>query len=538
MSTPKICLYDTTLRDGAQGKGISFSPGGKLKVAQALDAFGIDLIEGGYAASNPKDVAFFADVKKLELKHARIAAFGSTRRAKISPADDAGCAALLAADTPVCTLFGKSWTLHVTEVLRTTLDENLAMIRETVDFLRQHGREVVYDAEHFFDGYKSDPDYALRSLAAARDAGASVLVLCDTNGGTLPHEVYEITRAVSAELKHPLGIHAHNDGGCGVANSLESLRAGAVHVQGTINGYGERCGNADLVPLIANLKLKCGAAFAADIPLVRLTDLSRTIDEFANQRPNPKAPYVGDHAFAHKAGMHVDGVRKVAHSFEHVPPESVGNGRHVLISELAGGSNVLLKILEMGLNVDKSSPEVKQVLRELERLEKDGYEFEGADASFHMLVQKVLKAHKSFFEAEGYRIINEHRVKDGEALAEASVKIRVGDESEYTVAEGDGPVDALDKALRKALSRFFPAIAEVRLTDFRVRILDPEQSTRAKTRVLIESTDGTRTWNTVGVSENLIEASWEALVESVEYKLFLDESSTADGEEKTTDGHR
>ncbi|MCC5847104.1 MAG: citramalate synthase [Verrucomicrobia bacterium] len=528
MKPTPVCLYDTTLRDGAQGKGISFSPGGKLKVAKALDAFGIDLIEGGYAASNPKDVAFFTDVKRLELKHARIAAFGSTRRAKLSPSDDAGCAALLAADTPVCTIFGKSWTLHVTEVLRTTEAENLAMIADTVDWLRQHDREVVYDAEHFFDGYKDNPEYALRTLAAARDAGASVLVLCDTNGGTLPHEVYEITAAVEKALDFPIGIHAHNDGGCGVANSLEAIRAGAVHLQGTINGYGERCGNADLVPVIANLKLKLGAEFAAKLPMEKLTELSMAVHELANQRPNPKAPYVGDHAFAHKAGMHVDGVRKVAHSFEHVPPESVGNGRHVLISELAGGSNVLLKILDMGVQVDKSSPEVRNVLKELERLEKEGYEFEGADASFHMLVQKVLKSHRSFFETEGYRIINEHRQKDGETVAEASVKIRVGEETEYTVAEGDGPVDALDKALRKALARFFPAIAEVRLTDFRVRILDPEQSTRAKTRVLIESTDGHRTWNTVGVSENLIEASWEALVESVEYKLFLDESDTAD----------
>lgn len=522
--TLPVCLYDTTLRDGAQGKGISFSPAGKLRVAAALDAFGIDLIEGGYAASNPKDVAFFQDVKRLELKHARIAAFGSTRRANISPAADAGCQALLAADTPVCTIFGKSWTLHVTDVLRTTLDENLAMIAETVDWLRQNGREVVYDAEHFFDGFKADPDYALKSLAAARDAGASVLVLCDTNGGTLPHEVYAITAQVKAALGHPLGIHAHNDGSCAVANSLEALRAGAVHVQGTINGYGERCGNADLIPIIANLHFKQGAVFAGSPRLEKLSDLSRNIDEIANQRPNPKAAYVGEHAFAHKAGMHVDGIRKTACSFEHVPPEAVGNGRHILISELAGGSNVLMKILGMGVQLDKSSPEVKQVLHELERLEKDGYEFEGADASFQMLVQKVLKSHKSFFEPLAYRVINEHRLDQPGILAEASVKIRVNGETEYTVAEGDGPVAALDLALRKALARFFPSIAEVKLTDFRVRILDPEQSTQAKTRVLIESTDGRRTWNTVGVSENLIAASWEALVESVEYKLFLDES--------------
>lgn len=523
MSTP-ICLYDTTLRDGAQGKGISFSPAAKLRVAQALDGFGIDVIEGGYAASNPKDVAFFEDVKRLELSHAKIAAFGSTRRAKISPTEDADCQALIAADTPICTIFGKSWTLHVTDVLRTTLDENLAMIRETVDWLKQQGREVVYDAEHFFDGYKNDRDYALASLAAARDAGAEVLVLCDTNGGTLPHEVYRITQEVDDALNVPLGIHAHNDGGCGVANSLESVRAGAVHIQGTINGYGERCGNADLIPLMANLQFKLGGQFSQELKMDRLTELSRTIDEIANQRPNPKSAYVGDHAFSHKAGMHVDGVRKNAASFEHVPPESVGNGRHILISELSGTSNVLLKILDMGVEVDKTSPEVREVLKELERLEKDGYEFEGADASFYMLVQKVLKNHRSFFDVVGYRIINEYRTGEGSQLAEASVKISVNGEEEYTVAEGDGPVDALDQALRKALARFYPAIAEVKLTDFRVRILDPEHSTQAKTRVLIESTDGQKTWSTTGVSENLIDASWEALVESVEYKLFLDEA--------------
>lgn len=520
-----VCLYDTTLRDGAQGKGISFSPAGKLQVARLLDGFGIDLIEGGYAASNPKDVAFFEDVKALELRHARIAAFGSTRRANISPTADLGCKALIAADTPVCTIFGKSWTLHVEEVLRTTLAENLKMIGETVDWLRQQGREVVYDAEHFFDGYLNNPEYALASLTAARDAGASVLVLCDTNGGVLPHEVFRITGEVKAALGCPLGIHAHNDSGCGVANSLEAVRAGADHVQGTINGFGERCGNADLVPVIANLSFKLGRGFAAELPLEKLTELSRQIDEIANQRPNPKLPYVGEHAFAHKAGMHVDGVRKNASSFEHVPPAAVGNGRHILISELSGTSNVLMKILEMGVQVDKSSPEVRQVLNELERLEKDGYEFEGADASFYMLVQKVLKNHRSFFEVVGYRVINEFRAGEKDQRAEASVKILVDGETEYTVAEGDGPVAALDKALRKALSRFFPIIAEVKLTDFRVRILDPEHSTMAKTRVLIESTDGQRSWSTTGVSENLIDASWEALVESVEYKLFLEESA-------------
>jgi 2-isopropylmalate synthase len=525
MSAP-VCLYDTTLRDGAQGKGISFSPAGKLQVAKLLDRFGIDIIEGGYAASNPKDVAFFEDVKALELSRARVAAFGSTRRAKISPAEDSGCLALKKADTPVCTIFGKSWTLHVEEVLRTTRGENLVMIGETVDWLCQLGKEVVYDAEHFFDGYKQDPEYALQTLNAAKEQGASVLVLCDTNGGTLPHEIFDITSAVRSQLDFPIGIHAHNDGGCGVANSLEAVRAGAVHVQGTINGYGERCGNADLVPVLANLRLKMGHRFASGVSMEHLTELSRNIDEIANQRVNPKSPFVGADAFAHKAGMHVDGVRKVAGSFEHIPPETVGNHRHILISELSGSSNVLMKVLELGMDLDKSSPEVREVLRELERLEKDGYEFEGADASFRLLVQKVLKHHQPFFDTLSYRVINEFREDGGDHLAEASVKIRVNGEDEYTVAEGDGPVAALDEALRKALSRFYPAIASVKLTDFRVRILDPEHSTHAKTRVLIESSDGEEVWNTVGVSENLIEASWEALVDSVEYKLFLEESSS------------
>jgi 2-isopropylmalate synthase len=401
------------------------------------------------------------------------------------------------------------------------------MISETVDWLCQQGKEVVYDAEHFFDGYRADPDYALSTLQAAKEAGASVLVLCDTNGGTMPHEVFAMTAVVQEALGVAVGIHAHNDGGCGVANSLEAVRAGAVHVQGTINGYGERCGNADLIPVMANLAFKMDRRFEHPVDFTRLTELSRYLDEMANQRANPKAPYVGDHAFAHKAGMHVDGVRKNAASFEHVDPDTVGNGRHILISELSGTSNVLMKILDMGMQMDKTSPEVRDVLRELERLEKEGYEFEGADASFYMLVQKVLKNHQLFFEVDGFRIINETRTgREAETRTEASVKVSVQGETEYTVAEGHGPVAALDAALRKALSRFYPVIAEVTLTDFRVRILDPEHSTQAKTRVQIESTDGHRTWTTVGVSENLIEASWEALVESVEYKLFLEENAS------------
>jgi 2-isopropylmalate synthase len=520
----RIAIYDTTLRDGAQGEGISFSPAGKLRVAKRLDEFGVDYIEGGYAASNPKDMAFFTDVKKLDLKHAKIAAFGSTRRANILPKDDLGCQALIQANTEVCTIFGKTWKLHVFDVLKTTVEENRAMIGDTVAFLKENGKEVVYDAEHFFDGFKDDPEHALATLKAAEAAGADVVVLCDTNGGTMPHEVADFTRQVCEALSIPVGIHAHNDAELGVANSLESIRAGSVHVQGTINGFGERVGNANLNSVVANLKLKMGYDCLQENSLVQLQDVSEFVCELSNVRPNSKAAYVGSSAFAHKAGMHVDGVRKNPESFEHVRPELVGNKRNILMSELAGASNVFLKLREMDLHFDKSAPEIKEIRSELERLEQAGYEFEAADASFKLLIQKVLQHHKPFFEIEGFRVLAERRAEYKDTISEASVKIRVGDEVEYTVAEGDGPVDALDHALRKALLRFFPSVGDVVLTDFRVRILDPEEHTAAKTRVLIESTDGHQSWATVGVSENLIEASWEALLDSMEYKLFIDEN--------------
>lgn len=523
----RIVIYDTTLRDGAQGQGISFSPGGKLRVAKRLDEFGVDYIEGGYAASNPKDMAFFRDVKKQGLSHARITAFGSTRRANIHPGDDLGCQALIEADTPVVTIFGKSWKLHVYDVLRTTEEENRAMIADTVAFLKEHGKEVVYDAEHFFDGYKDDPEYAISTLKAAGDAGADILVLCDTNGGTMSHEVAECTRAVIDATGLPVGIHAHNDAELGVANSIASIQAGAVHIQGTINGFGERTGNANLNSVIANLKLKLGYDCLQEGSIGQLHDVAEFVYELANVRPNPKLPYVGESAFAHKAGMHVDGVRKNPASFEHIDPSEVGNDRHILISELSGASNVFLKLVEMGLHYDKSAPEVKEIRGELERLEQAGYEFEAADASFQLLIQKTLKQHRSFFTLEMFRAISEKRDAYGKTIAEASVKIDVNGESEYTVAEGDGPVDALDQALRKALTRFFPVLAEVILTDYRVRILDPEEHTAAKTRVLVESTDGVDTWSTVGVSENIIEASLEALIDSMEFKLLLEEKKNA-----------
>ena len=519
----KIQIYDTTLRDGAQGEGISFSNAAKIRVAKRLDEFGVDYIEGGYAASNPKDMAFFHDIKKEKLTHAKVVAFGSTRRANTPVAEDVGAKALIEADTSVVTIFGKSWRFHVKEVLRVSEDENRRMIADTAQFLKQQKKEVIYDAEHFFDGYKDSPEHAMSTLKAAKEAGADMLVLCDTNGGALPQEVHDITREVIKTMGPTVGIHTHNDSELAVANSLAAVCAGAIHVQGTINGHGERCGNANLCSIIPGLMLKMGCACLKKDSLKHLRDVSLFIDEMANVRPNRKAAYVGESAFAHKAGMHVDAVRKATSSFEHIEPDSVGNERRILVSELSGASNVFLKAIEMGVSLDKSSPEVKEILRELERLEKNGYEFEAAEGSFKMLIQKVLKAHKPFFDLEGFRVIVEKRHKDESCISEATIKLSVKGETELTVGEGDGPVDALNSALRQALTRFYPGIKEVFLTDYRVRILDPEVATAAKTRVIIESSDGAQTWGTVGVSGNIIEASWEALVDSVEYKLFLDE---------------
>ncbi|MBU0679098.1 MAG: citramalate synthase [Verrucomicrobia bacterium] len=530
----RIAIYDTTLRDGAQGEGVSFSGAGKIRVAQKLDDFGVDYIEGGFAGSNPKDMAFFREVRKLDLKHAKVAAFGSTRRAGASIGEDTGAQALIEAGTPVVTIFGKSWTLHVRDVLQTTEDENVAMISDTVRFLKEQGKEIIYDAEHFFDGYKADPEYAMSTLIAAAAAGADVIVPCDTNGGTLPHEITDIMSEVGRRIDKPLGIHTHNDSECGVANSLAAVLAGAIHVQGTINGFGERCGNANLVSIIPNLAVKMGfECLNGEGSLKQLREVSEFIHELANHRPDSKAPFVGTSAFAHKAGMHVDGVRKNPSSFEHLDPEEVGNKRRILMSELSGASNVFLKAVELGHDFDRKSPEVKSILKELERLEKQGYEFEAAEASFEMLIQKVLKAHKSFFRLDGFRVIVEKRHHDEPCMSEASVKLSVDGETEFTVGEGDGPVDALNHALRTALMRFYPKISEVFLTDYRVRILDPEEHTAAKTRVLIESSDGKKTWSTVGVSENIIEASWEALVDSVEYKLFIEEEKAGKDDEQT-----
>lgn len=521
----KVFIYDTTLRDGAQAEGVTFSPVAKLHVAKMLDSFGVDYIEGGFAASNPKDMAFFKDIKKEKLKHAKVAAFGSTRRANVKVENDKGTAALLEADTEVCTIFGKSWLLHVTEVLKTTPEENLAMIEDTCRFLKKNGREVIYDAEHFFDGYKDSSDYAMKSLEAAAKGGADCLVLCDTNGGTMPHEVYEITELVRSTFDVSVGIHTHNDSEMAVANAIESVRAGATQVQGVINGFGERCGNCNLVSVIANINLKTNNSCLKDPEqLPNLKHVSKFVNEQANLRDNQRSAFVGDSAFAHKAGMHVDGVRKVSQSFEHVPPDSVGNTRRILISELSGASNVMEKLIDMGLdNIDRKSSEVREILQTMEKMEKSGYVYEAADASFKMLIKKVLKEHKSFFELEGFRVIVEKRSKNEPCVSEATLKLNVNGERAFTVGEGDGPVDALNMALRNALSEFYPSISDVHLLDYRVRILDPEEATAAKTRVVIESSDGENSWGTVGVSENIIEASWEALVDGIEYKLFLNE---------------
>ncbi len=531
MKRQTVTIYDTTLRDGAQAEGVSFSSIGKLLLARRLDQFGVDYIEGGFPGSNPKDLAFFEAVRKETFQHAKIAAFGSTRRVKTRVQDDPIVQGLLLAQTPVVTIYGKSWKLHVKDVLRTTPGENRAMVGDTVAFLKDSGKEVIFDAEHFFDGYKHDPDYAMQVLAAAAAAGADTLVLCDTNGGCLPSEIYAITRTVVGTLETPVGIHPHNDIGTGVANALEAVRAGAVQVQGTMNGYGERCGNANLTTIIPGLKLKMGVDCIAGRKLRNLRALSLFVDDLINLRSDNRAPYVGQSAFGHKGGAHVNAVQKNPETFEHIHPELVGNERHILVSELSGGSSILLKAQEVcGENASKE--ETAAILKELKALEHKGYAFESADASFKILVQKVLEKHKPFFDLEGFRVVVEKRGKDEPCISEATIKVRVKGTVEHTVAEGDGPVNALDGALRKALSPFFPEIAKVQLVDFRVRILDPQEATAATTRVQIESSDGKQTWGTVGVSENIIEASWQALVDSVEYKLFMQEEEKTPGRVK------
>ena len=504
--------------------GVSFSTAAKLRLVRRLDDIGVHFIEGGYPGAGEKDMEFFREAMKMRLVNSQVVAFGSTRRVKSNVAQDDNVRKLLESGAKVLSVVGKTSILHVRDVLRTTRQENLAMISDTVKFLKSHGRLVLFDAEHFFDAYKDSPAFAMEALFAAAEAGSDCLVLCDTNGGCVPNEVYEITLKVVAAARVPVGIHAHNDTGMAVANSVEAVRAGAIHVQGTINGYGERCGNADLCAVMPTLELKLNRSCVGRKNLKELRGLSLFVDELANLRHDERLPYVGKCAFAHKAGLHVNAVEKNSRTVEHIEPELVGNERTILLSDGSGKSSVLMKAIEVGVpGLDKSSAELPAVVAALKDLEGKGYAFEAADASFRILVQKILKKHKPFFELEGFRVIVEKRGRNEPCLSEATVKVRVKDEIAHTVGEGNGPVDALDHALRKALTKFYPEIAKVLLTDFQVRILDPEVATGAKTRVLIESGDGKETWGTVGVSSNIIEASWEALVDSVEYKLFMDE---------------
>ncbi len=514
---PDVKLYDTTLRDGTQGEGVNFSSLDKIRIAQQLDSFGMHYIEGGWPGSNPKDVSFFERAADMEWKKARIAAFGSTRRKDIAVEDDAQVRTLLEAKTPVITFFGKSWRLHVTEILGTTEKENQAMIRDTTRYLKEHGREVIYDAEHFFDGYKDAPEHALATLAAAKEGGADWLVLCDTNGGTMPHEVAAITEVVVRALGVPVGIHTHDDTGVAVASALASILAGATQVQGTVNGYGERVGNCNLTTVIPNLQLKMERPVIEDIS--QLTHLAHFVDDLANCSHNIRAPYVGATAFAHKGGMHVNAVQKVAHSFEHVTPATVGNRQRILVSELSGQSNVLMKAEELGLPVEKGSPEALSILQSLKELEEQGYEFEAAEASFELLIRKHLKTYAPLFELKEYHCTFRRDGDRDYQTCSATVKLVVNGVEEYRVAEGDGPVNALDAALRKALRPAYPYIDEMELEDYKVRIVDSHMGTAAKTRVLILSSDHHSSWGTVGVSYNIIEASWRALVDSVEYFL-------------------
>ncbi len=514
-----IQLYDTTLRDGAQREGISLSLNDKLKIVHKLDDLGIHYVEGGWPGSNPKDAEFFAQVKGIRLKQAVITAFGSTRRADTAVEDDANIKALLEAETRAVAIFGKSWHLHVKEVLGTTLEENLAMIADSVSYVKDRGREVIYDAEHFFDGYKADPAYALQTLQMADRAGAACLVLCDTNGGTLPSQLVAIIEEVKKVTSVPLGIHAHNDSDLAVANSLAAVQAGIVHVQGTINGYGERCGNANLCSIIPNLKLKLGHDCINDDQMRRLVRVSRYVSELANLAHDAHLPYVGHSAFAHKGGMHVNALLKCEESYQHIDPALVGNHKRVVVSELSGKSNIAYKIEEFGLNPSLGPDQMREILQQIKDLESRGFQFEGAEGSLELLIRRAQPGYKPPFELVDFHVLVEKRQYRG-MLAEVTIKVRVGDEVMHTAAEGNGPVNALDTAARKALLPFYPQLSEIHLTDYKVRILDSEAGTGAQVRVLIDSACGTRTWSTVGSSPNIIEASWQALADSLEYGLL------------------
>jgi 2-isopropylmalate synthase len=514
----RVFVYDTTLRDGSQGEGINFSLQDKLLLTRRLDELGVDFIEGGYPLSNPKDFEYFQAVRSIPLKHARVCAFGMTRRKNSPPETDTGLKALLDAGTPVVTIVGKTWDFHVREVLNASLDENLSMIGDSVAHCRNQGREVFYDAEHFFDGYRANPEYALRTLQAAETAGASVVILCDTNGGTMPERVAEVVGVVRAKLKCEIGIHCHNDCDLAVANTLSAVRAGASQVQGTMNGIGERCGNVDLVSVIANLALKYQREVLQPGSLQKLTEASRYVYELANMNFRSGQPFVGQSAFAHKGGMHTHAVAKDPSTYEHITPELVGNERRILVSELSGQSTIVTKTAKYALAHDKVV--MAKILQQVQDLEYAGYEFEAAEASFDLLVRKATDQYRPWFELVSFRVATEHL----KTLlpTEATVKVNIGGNLEHTVSEGDGPVNALDSALRKALLTYYPTLDEMQLVDYKVRVVNAKEGTAARVRVVIESRDHKDVWGTVGVSENIIEASWLALVDSIEYKLFKD----------------
>jgi 2-isopropylmalate synthase len=516
----RIEIYDTTLRDGAQAEDVSFSVEDKLRVVRKLDELGVHYIEGGWPGASPKDTEFFREVKKLSLKQSVVTAFGATRKGDRTAESDPGLRTLLEADTSVVTLVGKSWNLHVTDALRVSLKENLSMIADSIECLVSKGRRVFYDAEHFFDGFKADPDYAMQTLKQAERAGAACIVLCDTNGGTMPWEVRRIITKVKSEIRTPLGIHAHNDTDTAVANSLMAVELGVAQVQGTINGLGERCGNANLCSILPNLTLKMGVDCLPEDRLARLKEIAHFVNEIANLATNKHQPYVGESAFAHKGGIHVSAVRKNPLTYEHIRPEQVGNRQRILVSDYAGRSTLLEKAKDFGLHLSKDSPRLQELLETLKGLENQGYQFEGAEGSFELLMRKAQGTHKRFFELIGFRVIVEKRSEKEGTLSEATILVKVGGLTEHTAAVGHGPVNALDHALRKALEKFYPQLREIQLLDYKVRVLAANEGTASRVRVLIESGDKKRKWGTVGVSENIIEASWQALVDSVEYKLL------------------
>lgn len=525
MTTDQVLIYDTTLRDGAQGEQINFSAEEKLRIAQRFDELHFHYIEGGWPGSNPKDLRFFEMAKDIHFKHSCLTAFGSTRKPHIKPAACANLNALIKAGTQAVAIFGKSWDLHVHEILKIDLEENLRMVGDSIKYLKDMGKEVLFDAEHFFDGYKNNPGYADKVIQTALAAGADMIILCDTNGGSMPHEISAIIKKVSSHI--PLGItgiHAHNDCGLAVANSIAAVREGVKMVQGTVNGYGERCGNADLILLVGNLQLKIGKNCLPPESIRQLTNLSHYVSDTANVPPLNSRPFVGRSAFAHKGGVHVSAVAKNSAAYEHMHPELVGNRRRVLVSDLAGKSNVEYKARELGINLARDASLSKKIVHEVKLMEDRGFQFDAADGSLSLLIKKAIGEFVDPFTLECFSVITS-RTANNPCLSQATIKISVDGEEELTAAEGNGPVNALDHALRKALTKFYPQIREMRLVDFKVRTLEGSEGTAARVRVLLDSTDGTEVWSTIGVSENIIDASWQALVDSIEYKLSKDKSA-------------